>query len=324
MRPRRTFIRLGALMTPPLLVGRAELAARGADIVRALKGEWAGERGMCLCPAHDDDVASLSIRLGDHALLFKCFAGCETIDVLRSIRRLDAAILRLRTTSSDDSAAQEWVRERARSLWKEAVSITGTPAHFYLLARGITRTSAALRFHPRVPLNRRGKLILRPAMLGAIRDPTGVVALQRTFLDLDRGWLANDLGRARRVLARAGTGAVYLARPEQILGIAEGIETALSAMQILGIPVCATLGAERFARIALPPRIERLLLLPDNDLPGVAAEARAMIAYAREGRAIETLWPPVGFKDWNDVLRHGGLPATRMCRASDTLRRLTG
>ncbi len=41
---------------------------------------------MACCPAHDDRSPSLSIKdNGDGRIMFKCFAGCETLDILQSI-----------------------------------------------------------------------------------------------------------------------------------------------------------------------------------------------------------------------------------------------
>lgn len=41
---------------------------------------------MACCPAHDDRSPSLSIKdNGDGRIMLKCFAGCETIDILQSI-----------------------------------------------------------------------------------------------------------------------------------------------------------------------------------------------------------------------------------------------
>lgn len=41
---------------------------------------------MACCPSHDDRSPSLSIKdNGDGRIMMKCFAGCETIDILQSI-----------------------------------------------------------------------------------------------------------------------------------------------------------------------------------------------------------------------------------------------
>jgi hypothetical protein len=38
------------------------------------------------CPAHDDRRASLTVRQGERGVLVKCYAGCETGEVLAALR----------------------------------------------------------------------------------------------------------------------------------------------------------------------------------------------------------------------------------------------
>src|SRR3546814_10721223 len=77
-------------------------------------------------------------------------------------------------------------------------------------------------------------------------------------------------------------------------------------MILFGIPVWATLGSERLHQIAIPARVRRLVLFPDNDVAGEIGVAHALASYAMPGRDIDIEFPPAGFKDWNDVLRMGG------------------
>src|SRR3546814_9954744 len=70
--------------------------------------------------------------------------------------------------------------------------------------------------------------------------------------------------------------------------------------------VWATLGSERLHQIAIPDRVRRLVLFPDNDVAGEIGVAHALESYAMPGRDIDIEFPPAGFKDWNDVLRMGG------------------
>ena len=266
---------------------------------------------MCLCPAHADRSPSLSVRVGHSSLLFKCFAGCDTRDVLREIRGLSpGATDPLAVPSNEISNAgndhHRWFRIRARDLWAEARAIAGTPADTYLLKRALAPVTAALRYHPRVPLGKAPQLAFRPALLAAVRERGTLVAVQRTFLDPDRARRARDLANPRRMLGRPGMGSVVLAPATETLGLAEGVETALSAMALLDIPVWAVLGSERLARVIIPTGVNRLLLLPDNDRAGRLGVIAAAQAHAADGRIIETLWPPAGFNDWNDVLRAGG------------------
>lgn len=184
--------------------------------------------------------------------------------------------------------------------------MAGTAGEQYLISRGIAGAWDALRFHPRTPLGSGPGVRFRPAVIAAICDRSRLVAIQRIFLDRTKPSLAFDLANPKLMLGRPLMGAVRLGRPTSILGLAEGLETALSATLLLGIPVWATLGNERLARIAIPDRIKRLILLPDADRAGRLGASRARQAYAREGRRIETLYPWRGHNDWNDVLLEEG------------------
>lgn len=293
----------------------AELETAAAELVHALGGKWAAAGAMCHCPAHEDDVASLSVRVGDKSLLFKCFAGCAGIDIIRAIRDRRYRIPTLRGVSipPQSGSFSQPMRHRARAIWEDAQPIAGSPGERYLAHRGIGLCPEALRYHAQTPLGSGPCVRFRPAVIVAIRDSTGLVAIQRIFLDPRRPALAGDLAKPKRTLGRPLAGAVMLARPSRLLGLAEGVETALSASILLGIPVWATLGNERLARIAIPDRIERLVLLPDADRAGRLAARRARQAYARDGRAIETMLPWRGHNDWNDLLREEGKGEGHQC-----------
>lgn len=291
------------------------LEAIGAGIVKSLGGLWRHGGGMCLCPVHADRTPSLSVRVGHRALLFKCFAGCDTRDVIREILRLDAdALVHCERRASKPAIIPQdiWKRQRALDLWERARPIAGTPAEIYLRRRRIALLPSALRFHPRTPLGHNDGVHFRPAMVAALHEGGAhgagrLVALQRTFFDHDdNARRARDLVDPRMMFGRPHHGAVILAPATCVLGLAEGIETALSAMMLFGLPVWATLGSERMHQIALPDQVTRLLLFPDNDRAGEFGANNARAEYARPGRTIETRYPPAGFKDWNDVLREGG------------------
>lgn len=143
-------------------------------------------------------------------------------------------------------------------------------------------------------------------MLAAVMEGARVVAVQRTFLDAGNARRARDLDNPRRLLGRPARGAVRLAAATSVLGLAEGVETAMSAMIRLGIPVWAVLGNERFSTVSIPSSVDHLVLLPDNDRPGRRAEARARAMYQSAGSTVETIWPDAGLNDWNDVLRRFG------------------
>jgi hypothetical protein len=139
-------------------------------------------------------------------------------------------------------------------------------------------------------------------MVAAVRNDAGILALHRSFLDLDKTSLAS-FDQPRRALGSPGSGAVRFAYPDGgRLGLAEGNETALSAMQMFNVPCWATLGNERFGLATIPESVRQLFLFVDNDAGGRLAEERARKAYACEGRLIVTRRPELTGDDWNDVL----------------------
>ncbi|WP_263588879.1 toprim domain-containing protein [Sphingopyxis sp. GC21] len=282
-----------------------DLETAAADLVRRLGGRWNGKFGLCRCPAHADHDPSLSVRAGRRSLLFKCFAGCDTIDVLRALRllRLDVP-----TNDNDNDRPPTWrsrderIAVRARELWNGAWPMRGTPAERYARSRALVGSAATLRYHPRTPLGSGHCLRFRPALLAAVRSQNRVVALERLFLDPVTGLPAADLDPPKRMLGRPLDGAVRFGLPGDTLGLAEGWETGWSAHILLGIPVWASLGSERFGHIAIPDSVTRLILLPDDDQAGRIGTATAREAHDRPGRSIDVWLPDHGCNDWNDQL----------------------
>jgi hypothetical protein len=128
-----------------------------------------------------------------------------------------------------------------------------------------------------------------------------VTAVQCTFIR-PGGCGKAEVEQPKITRGRMLNGAVRLDHAGPTLGLAEGVETALSAMQMHGVPVWAACGS-RMDAIAIPADVERLVIFGDNGAPGVNAAERATIKHARSGRSIEIAYPPNGQKDWNDALR---------------------
>ncbi|HUD91279.1 toprim domain-containing protein, partial [Sphingobium sp.] len=162
----------------------------------------------------------------------------------------------------------------------------------------------ALRFHGATPLGGGMDVRFLPAILAAVVEADQIVAVQRIFLQ-PNGRPAL-LTKFKRTLGSLGAGAVQIQPAQTVLGLAEGVESAASAGTLLGIPVWATLGAERFDRVAIPQSVKRLVLLADNDRAGRRAVAKAKARYMRPGRRVITLWPPAPYNDWNELHRAGG------------------
>lgn len=312
------------------------LEARARAIVTALGGRWtahsARSGALCRCPAHDDRTPSLSVRRGTTTLLFHCFgAGCSAADILTALRRqgLWPAPQTVRHARSSPRAspgpkrgAQEGSDSTSRAalaLWHRAKPLTGTLGERYLVGRGLTPPHASLRTLNACPLGSGPQARFHPALIAAVANESGLIAIHRTYLAADGSKAL--FAQPRRALGRLLDGAVRLYPQAQQLGLAEGIETAIAAHQLLGLPVWAVLGAERLPSIALPGGVREVVLLPDPDPAGLSRIAAARSAYEAQGRRVRVVLPPTEqisahhakAPDWNDVLlaqqREGGLGA---------------
>lgn len=292
-------------MSQVLKAGRLERRAR--EIAESLNGSWSRGKGMCVCPAHDDRSPSLSVTLGRTAILFHCFAGCSNEEVIAALGRRGVRARELfdggGTLLADFRPRQDGPNRNARRVWAVSAPLRDSLAERYLLGRGVREFSPELRFDNQTPLGPRDRVRFLPAMIAAVRTDLGVIAVHRSFLDPEGSGLAR-FQQPRRALGSLGTGAVRLAPPRDgVLGLAEGIETALSAMQLFQIPCWATLGNERFGLVTIPEGVRELHLFLDHDAGGDLAEARARAAYERENRRFVLRRPDkIGF-DWNDVLQ---------------------
>src|SRR5262249_27162812 len=93
--------------------------------------------------------------------------------------------------------------------------------------------------------------------------------------------------------------------PEKLI-VAEGIETALSASAITGLPAVAAMNAANMKVVNLP-NCREIIIAADNDANGVSQEAADELAQrlAAQGRTVRIALPQKADTDWNDVLKTG-------------------
>ena len=282
------------------------LAETARRICESRGGKWSGTKGMACCPAHEDRTPSLGVTLGRKAILFHCFAGCDQQSVLSALAREGFEAARFFSGSSaEDQLEPTGVRKpsaAALRIWRKAEPLGGSPAKAYLENRGILAASSALRFHPQTPLGPKGQARFLPAMIAAVSLDEGPIAIHRTFLSTEASTKAT-FDKPKRALGSLGEAAVRLFAPVSgKLGLAEGIESAMSAYALTGVPAWATLGNERFGLVSIPDSVTELHLFVDHDAGGVLAASRGEAAYARDGRTIQVRKPSSRDTDWNDEL----------------------
>ena len=276
--------------------------------LRRTGADWFGP-----CPFHDERTASFSVNnakhffhcfgCGAHGDVFEWFRLTEKMTFVQAIGRAqqEAGHYRIERTRLADDQRDEEKQAAARRIWSECLLIEGSPAETYL--REVRRISiplpSTLRFHPELPHSRRHALGL-PAMVAAVTNAARqVVAIQRTFL-LPDGMGKAPLDAPKRSLGPIGLGAVRLAPASETLGIAEGIETALSAMEIYRLPAWAALGSN-LAGVTVPELVRHVVIFADRGPAGERAAEKARETFRQQKRRVSVCFPETG-QDFNDVL----------------------
>lgn len=300
--PRDQFADLKARVSLSSIIGRDVRLSPG-------KGDRFG-----LCPFHDEKTGSFTVN--DRKGFFHCF-GCHAHgDLLDWFQRFHhmtfaQAVEKLRaeaasplpkatTIPAGHNADDRETLQRqasARGIWAAASPIAGTPAETYL--RQARAISIALPGCLRFDNGSRSRGV--PTLVAAVVNLAGdVVAIQRTFLKVD-GTGKADVPVPKRALGPVGRGAVCLAPAAPVLGLAEGIETGLSAMELFRLPVWCALGSN-LARLTLPSQVRNVVIFADRGAAGEAAADKARAALHGQRRKVAVRFPKVG-ADFNDELR---------------------
>jgi hypothetical protein len=187
------------------------------------------------------------------------------------------------------------------AVWQETISASGTVTERYLRYRGIgLHVPESLRHHRALKHYPTG--LTFDAMVAAVQDGNGeIVAVHRTYL-LPDGTGKAQVSSPKMALGPLGDGAVRLAGDAPAIGLAEGIETGLSVMELFDIPVWAALGS-RLDAVSFPREVRELQIFGDNGEAGHAAANKAAAKLHAEGRHVFLRFPPPEYGDWNDVLR---------------------
>ena len=269
----------------------------GSKIAARLVGHPYSKGWMFRCPCHEDRVPSCSIRNDG---LITCFAGCPRDKVEAALDALgftDTERHERRSRAEQRAYIEQSIRE-AQQEWED-IHPTWLRDHADRVIDGRNGIECSLRARkitlpcPPVlrPYSPNGYVCAVQQLDGTI---TAVQVRQSSFPG-SRRWTYGHLGE----------GAVRLTEPTgDELGLAEGVETALSATQIFGIPCWATLGSKRLDAVQLPANITRVHIFGDNDDPGRQGVQNAVARYCRrEYRHVTVHWPDEKYNDFNDVLR---------------------
>ncbi len=253
------------------------------------------ERGGVLVHSFaGDDALAEKDRLRSEGLLNDGFGGRGS----RSSRHRPAEATNRRTQLIDCSRT----KDMALAIWAAATEPKDTIAETYLACRGIKLApdcGAYVRFEPRCPFGRGNR---EPCLIALFRniltsEPQGI---QRTALTRDGAKIA------RKMLGPVSGAAIKIddeiRGTRQPLGVAEGLETALSVHQASWQRIWAVGSAGAMRAMPLVPATE-LMIFADNDSSGVGQGA----AFALQRRWFEggqraSVQIPAIVGDFNDAL----------------------
>ena len=246
---------------------------------------------------------------GDGVKLLQELKGWDFKQTAQEIERVigDCAVQQPKPPRDEEKA-----KEYMRRIWSESRPVeAGDPVTLYLKNRGIEWTPEItnLRFCERLGYrDQDGPTSYHPAMLAVIMDPNGVPAsLHRTYITRYGKKAPVPVARKTMPIAIPQGSAVRLGAHGTILGVAEGIETALAAHvhHRVNIPVWSVLNATLMASWEPPEGVTDVVIYSDNDSNFTGQASAYVLAKrlaVRRGLRVNVRIPSVADTDWNDVL----------------------
>jgi len=220
-------------------------------------------------------------------------------DFAKAAKEVDVVIGNLPREKPKSVAKRKATYGEMNAIWNSGVQITiGDPVGKYLAGRGLS---------------------VRPELQTALRYVKKYQWMVAKFCDsigspmqIHRTMLKSDGSRERKFLPGElpKGGAIRLGVPENYLGVAEGIETALSASALFDMPVWSTTSAVMLREWEAPLTVPYIVIFGDNDAnyTGQAAAfalANRLVLDAERReikRTVEVRIPGITGQDWNDVL----------------------
>ena len=242
---------------------------------------------------------------------------------------------RMEKHAASRAKAGKRAASKINALWDDCVPLSSSaasPARLYFEKRGFLaafQTVAAgdeLRFHPDLEYYKEGedgKYVLvgkYPAIVAAIRNIDGeILTLHRTYLS-KHGDKAKVESAKKMMPPPDGVdingGAIQIGDPiDGVLGVAEGLETALSAYRATGISTWSTVNAQMMKTVEVPAGTRTIIVWADLDKTRTGEKAAAALKerMKAEDVAVVVVTPQcsipkrAGGVDWNDVLLGKGI-----------------
>ena len=258
----------------------------------------AEDRGLSFCSCGTRDGVQLieAIRGTDFRATMKLIAdylglsGKSWLEQrkIAYVAKKEASAKRAKRETIDRKAALKNEQLTMR-IWNKCLPLDAPEAslgrrYFYTRKLDPTVISNAIRFHPGLAFYDDGKLIGKyPALVSMVfSNRKKPITLHRIYLDPKTGKKLAIAKKTKKLLpvasctARENRGRVIPVIPREdsrILGVAEGVETAIAAHLIFGAPCWATVSAGPLVNFVPPEGITDLVVFADQDLSRAGLEA---------------------------------------------------
>lgn len=201
------------------------------------------------------------------------------------------------------------IKKILNKTWNESFEIKGgDPVMKYLHSRKIMVRPDNIKFNPKCYESDTKKEY--PAMIARIQNSNGQpISLHRTYLN---GAGKADIESPKKIMTATESlqgSAIRLFTPgdtifsDGILGVSEGVETALSVSQLFGIATWSVLNTALMESFVPPKEYKEIVIFGDNDA-NFAGQKSAYILANRlyiAGLLVRVEIPEV-VGDWNDIL----------------------
>jgi hypothetical protein len=291
-----------------------------------MRGMWTDFSAAKGSPQRGGNVIQLVAQVnfggnvGKACQWLRSWLGLDNLPPDRLAKQKAEAAKQAEISATNATEKAERNRRRAHALYINAVPYAGTIAEAYMVARGLDFRKAglnapgAIRFHPEVYCAETGTKL--PAMLAPI------IALDGRHLGTHRTWLAADgsgkamLSEAKKSIGKYQGGFIPLWKGEHDtrwkdtpqgtpIYVSEGIEDGYSAVLARpSIRCIAGVSLSNMGSLELPPHCPiHILGQRDEKMQAIEAFEAAVARLQERGHAVFLIYPPVGYKDYNDVLR---------------------
>jgi putative DNA primase/helicase len=225
----------------------------------------------------------------------------ETLELVNEIVGTVEFTVTQKEPQSDDNK-----RKLLNELWNSSKPLNGSdPASIYLHNRGISLTPQNVRFCENCyESDSKTKM---HAMIARVLSHEGKpVTLHRTYIHDGK---KADIKNQKKLMPHTGSmvgSSVRLFKHTEVLGVAEGIETAIAATQLFDIPTWSCISSTVLESFRPPDGVRKIVIFGDNDTLFSGQKTAYRLAHELVTKCdviVEVQIPEFTGMDWADVCR---------------------